>query len=55
MYACELLFSADEGEKVRRELRRNLGGQCLCEMGRRCPLIPVDVGSLFAQQSPRSA
>lgn len=42
MYGCDLLFSPATAAKVREQARANLGGQCPCERGEPCPLLPAD-------------
>lgn len=46
MYGCDLIFTPGEAEKVRGEIRAKMGA-CPCEQGRRCPLLPADLGPLL--------
>ena len=55
MHGCEILFTNADAEQIRRELARVMGAAspCFgCAEGRRCPLLPDDLGSLL---SPRDA
>lgn len=43
MYGCEILFDAPTAEAVKAEVRRQLGGECPCDIGQTCPLLPSPV------------
>lgn len=47
MYGCDLLFTPEAAVKVRAELRDKLGGECPCDRGERCPLLPDDMVALL--------
>lgn len=39
-YGCDVLFDAETAVKVRAEISAKMGGECPCEAGKRCPLLP---------------
>ena len=47
MQGCDLVFTPETAEKVKTELRRQLGGVCPCDNDRRCPLLPDDFTALM--------
>lgn len=46
MFGCDLLFTPETAIKVREEIGKHYG-QCPCERGLRCPLLPDDMGPLL--------
>lgn len=48
MHGCELLFDAETAARVIAQVRAASGGECPCDKGQRCPMLPDDVGSLFS-------
>lgn len=42
MDGCDLLFNPETAAKVRGQVRANLGGECPCDRGEPCPLLPAD-------------
>jgi hypothetical protein len=46
MHGCDLVFAPEVAEKVKRELRKQLGGTCPCDENQRCPLLPDDLSNL---------
>lgn len=47
MYGCEILFSPETAAEVREQFASRMGGQCFCERGQRCPLLPADLTPLL--------
>lgn len=43
MYGCEILFDAVTADKVRTEVRAQMGGVCPCDVDKKCPLLPDPV------------
>lgn len=52
MYGCDLIFTPATAAKVRAEISDKMGS-CPCEDGRRCPLLPEDLGPLLTPVAPR--
>lgn len=51
MYGCDLLFTPEMATKVRETITTALG-QCPCEAGKRCPLLPADLAPLLQIKVP---
>jgi hypothetical protein len=54
MYGCELLFTKAEAAEVQAQVRKAVGGPCPCDEGRKCPLLPDDLGPLLLRLATAS-
>lgn len=52
LVGCDLMFTVELARQVRARVTAAMGGQCPCEEGRRCPLLPADAGDLIVKREP---
>jgi hypothetical protein len=51
-YGCEILFDAETAERVKREVRDRMGGECPCDRDEQCPLLPAGSSGLVVLPMP---
>ena len=40
MYGCEVLWDAEDAERVQELMEQGTGKPCPCKRGKRCPILP---------------
>jgi hypothetical protein len=51
MRGCEILWSdVAVADAVQARMEEAIGGPCPCKVGKRCPLLPADVGAILVDR-----